>query len=131
MTGGRPLQGHPGPLTAYRGRVVFVNFWASWCHPCKKEAPQLVLFAKSLRPGDSALIGIDVNDDRQAALGFIRQFGVRYAIVADPSATIAVRYRIPGIPTTFVIDREGRIAGRLLGPQTVSSLRRVLAEVEG
>ena len=125
------MQGHPGPLTAYRGRVVFVNFWASWCHPCKKEAPQLVRFGKSLHLGDAALIGIDVNDGRQAALGFIRKFGVRYPIVADPSATIAGRYRVPGIPTTFVIDRAGRIAGRLLGPQTVSSLRRVLAEVEG
>ena len=131
MTGGRPLQGHPEPLTAYRGRVVFVNFWASWCHPCKKEAPQLVRFAKSLRPGDVALIGVDVTDGRQAALGFIRKFGVRYTITADPSATIAGPLPHSRHPDN-VCDRSGGAdRGRLLGPQTVSSLRRVLAEVEG
>lgn len=131
LTGGRPLQGHPGQLSEYRGRVVFLNFWASWCHPCRKEAPQLAQFAGSLRPGNAVVIGVDVNDGRPAALGFLRQFGVRYAIVADPGRTIARRYRIIGIPTTFVIDRGDRIAARLPGPQTVASLRRVLAEVEG
>ena len=131
MAGGRPVQGQPGQLTAYRGRVVFVNFWASWCRPCRKEAPQLERFAMSLRPREATLVGVDINDGRQPALRFVRRFGISYPIVADPHRTIAGRYGIIGIPTTVVIDQDGRIAAHLLGPQTVASLQRVLAKVEG
>jgi cytochrome c biogenesis protein CcmG/thiol:disulfide interchange protein DsbE len=131
LAGGRPLQGHAVRLSAYRGRVVFLNFWASWCHPCRKEAPQLDRFARSLRRGEAALIGVDINDGRQPALRFVRRFGISYPIVADPGRTIAGRYDIIGIPTTFVIDWDGRIAAQLLGPQTVASLHRVLVEVKG
>ncbi len=88
-------------------------------------------FARTLDPRSAVLIGIDVNDPRRAALRFMHVFGVRYSVVADPSRTIADRYRIIGLPTTFVIDREGRIAWRLLGPRTVASLDRALVEVEG
>jgi cytochrome c biogenesis protein CcmG, thiol:disulfide interchange protein DsbE len=84
-----------------------------------------------LRPGDAALIGVDINDGRQPALRFVRRFGISYPIVADPGRTIAGRYDIIGIPTTFVIDWDGRIAAQLLGPQTVASLHRVLVEVKG
>jgi thiol-disulfide isomerase/thioredoxin len=131
LAGGHPVQGHPGALARYRGRVVFLNFWASWCHPCRKEAPQLVRFAASLSPRHATVVGVDVNDTPGAARAFLRRFDVRYPILADPSATIAVRYHLAGIPTTFVLDRRGRIAARLLGPQTLPSLRRMFAEVAG
>ena len=107
-----------------------MNFWASWCHPCRKETPQLVAFSRSLDPRRALVIGVDVNDGRHAALRFMRAFGVGYPIMADPDSTIARRYRVVGIPTTMVIDRDGRIAARLLGPQTITSLRHVLMEVE-
>ena len=132
LAGGRVIIGPPLSLRRFRGRVLFVNFWASWCVPCHKEAPELARFAASLNPGQAAFVGVDINDKRPDALRFIHHFGLRYANSADPNLTLFHRYDLIGIPTTFVIDARSRVAARLLGPQTERSLtgvlRRVLSE---
>jgi thiol-disulfide isomerase/thioredoxin len=128
---GEVLVPPPPSLDRYRGRVLFVNFWASWCRPCRKEAPQLARFAERLDSAQAALVGVDVNDERGDALAFLRRFGLEDANVADTDGALVSRYRIPGLPTTVVVDRDGRIAARLLGPQTVASLAGVLRRVAG
>lgn len=119
----------PVRLADLRGAPVLVNFWASWCLPCRKEAPELARFDETA--GERArLVGVDVQDTRKDALAFIGEFGWRFPNVSDPGAALAGRYGLVGIPTTFVIDREGRIASRLIGPQTFESLVAAVAEVE-
>ena len=114
-------------LASLRGRPALVNFWASWCDPCRHEARQLERFARS-RHGRARLVGVDWSDGIVGARAFVRRYGWTFPVLRDPSGTVGDRYGIAGLPTTFVLDSRGRIVETLRGPQTVSSLRRALSE---
>jgi cytochrome c biogenesis protein CcmG/thiol:disulfide interchange protein DsbE len=117
----------PARLADLRGTPVVINFWASWCVPCRKEAPELARFDRELR-GRAQLVGVDFQDAKQDALAFVREFGWRFPNVRDPQGKLAARYGLTGLPTTYVIDRQGRIARALTGAQTYGKLRRAVEE---
>jgi cytochrome c biogenesis protein CcmG/thiol:disulfide interchange protein DsbE len=110
-------------LTSLRGRPALVNFWASWCHPCRREAPELQRFA-ARPPAGARLVGVDFTDDRGAAQAFIREHGWRYPNLRDPDGTIGRRYGVEGLPITFVLNPRGEIVDTLRGPQTAATLER-------
>jgi cytochrome c biogenesis protein CcmG/thiol:disulfide interchange protein DsbE len=114
-------------LASLRGKPAFVNFWASWCAPCKQEAPVLERFARTLH-GRATLVGVDWNDGVDDARGFITQYRLTYPILRDDSGDVGKAYGLSGLPTTFVLDAHGEIVQRLLGPQTLGTLRAALAE---
>ena len=117
-------------LSRLRGRPVVVNFWASWCVPCRREMP--VLEGAFRRFGAQvAFIGVNTNDSRSAALAFIRQTGVSYASAFDPNGTTATSYGLYGLPSTFFIDARGQIVERSLGGVTAGSLRAGIARLVG
>ena len=116
-------------LQAFRRRVVVLNFWASWCGPCKEEAPQLQAVWQAYRGRGVQLIGVDHRDDRTAAIAFQRRYAISYPSVSDPAGELSARYRMIGIPTTFVIDGAGRIRFRFVGKVDASLLRAALAQV--
>jgi cytochrome c biogenesis protein CcmG/thiol:disulfide interchange protein DsbE len=118
----------PVRLADLRGKPVAINFWASWCVPCREEAPELARFDRELR-GRAQLIGVDFQDAKQDGLAFVREFGWRFPNVRDPQGKLASRYRLAGLPTTYVLDRQGRIARTLTGAQTYEKLRRVVEEL--
>jgi DsbE subfamily thiol:disulfide oxidoreductase len=122
------LQGPKVDLASLRGRPALVNFWASWCTPCKEEMPELERIARELG-GRASVVGIDWNDSTQNAKAFIRQHDLTYPILRDGSGEVASRYGISGLPTTFVLDSDGRIVRTLRGPQTSATLREALASV--
>ena len=126
---GEVLVPPPVQLAELRGKPVLVNFWASWCVPCRKEAPELARFHSTMTDR-ARLVGVDFQDAKVDALAFIREFEWRFPNIADPTGKLAVRYGLIGLPTTFVIDAEGRIAQQLTGPQTLESLQRAVEEVE-
>jgi cytochrome c biogenesis protein CcmG, thiol:disulfide interchange protein DsbE len=111
----------PVTLAALHGRPAVVNFWASWCHPCQREAPELQRFAGS-PPAGAKLVGVDFTDDRGAALTFIRQHRWHFPILSDGNGTVGRNYGVAGLPTTFVLDRRGYIVRTLRGPQTTATL---------
>jgi len=117
----------PIRLADLRGTPVVINFWASWCVPCRKEGPELARFDRELR-GRARLVGVDFQDARRDALAFVREFGWRFPNVRDPQGKLAARYGLAGLPTTYVIDREGRIARSLTGAQTYEKLRQAVEE---
>ncbi|MEA2297965.1 MAG: cytochrome c biosis protein CcmG, thiol:disulfide interchange protein DsbE [Solirubrobacteraceae bacterium] len=127
---GRTLHPPGVTLAALRGRPVLVNFWASWCHPCRGEAPQLAAFARSAA-GRGHLIGVDTGDDPAAARRFIARYAWSFPVLGDPQSTTAVDYRVPGLPTTYAVDAGGRIVAQLLGAQTAGSLTRALRAASG
>jgi len=123
------LSGHRVDLSSLRGRPALVNFWASWCAPCKQEAPELKRFAEGL--GNRAtLVGVDWNDSADNALQFIAKSGWDYPILRDPSQKVGTEYGLNGLPTTFVLDSEGNIVQTLPGPQTVATLNSALAAAQ-
>jgi cytochrome c biogenesis protein CcmG/thiol:disulfide interchange protein DsbE len=117
----------PIRLAELRGKPALINFWASWCVPCRKEAPELARFDKKLR-ASARLVGVDFQDTEQDALAFVREFGWRFSNVRDPQGKLASRYGLVGLPTTYVLDPHGRIARTMTGAQTYEKLRRAVEE---
>src|SRR6266498_901592 len=113
-----PALGHPGQsvsLAQFADRPVIVNFFASWCVPCRKETPLLARFFRA-RHGNVAVIGIDVNDQTSAALAFVRKTGVTYPVATEPaSGSTVVAYDLPGLPATFFLDARHHIVKRVYG----------------
>lgn len=112
-------------LTTLRGRPVVLNFWASWCVPCRDEAPVLNALASERR--DVAVVGVDVRDLSDDARAFVRRERVRFATLRDRDDRAYRAYRLTGVPETFVIDRAGRLAAHLQGPVTGRDQAELLA----
>jgi cytochrome c biogenesis protein CcmG, thiol:disulfide interchange protein DsbE len=126
-----PALGHPGErvsLNAYAGRPVVVNFFASWCVPCKKETPLLARFFRTPR-GRVAMIGVDVNDAPAAALRFVREAGVTYPVGVDRSAATATVWGVVAIPQTFFLDAGRHVVKRVYGAVPAPELIRDTAEL--
>jgi cytochrome c biogenesis protein CcmG/thiol:disulfide interchange protein DsbE len=120
------LSGASVSLRSLRGRPVFVNFWASWCNPCNREARALERFAR-LAPRHAVVVGIDLNDTLSGARAFVRRFGLTYPVLRAASDAVSASFGLNTLPTTYVIDPRGRIAATLSGPQTVATLTAALA----
>ena len=107
-------------LSSLRGKIVVLNFWASWCQPCELEAPVLDEVAARYRvsPQEVVVLGVDVQDLREEALDFARTNGITYASQRDGEDDVKNAYQVPALPETFVIDQEGRIALKVAGQLT-------------
>lgn len=105
-------------LARLRGKAVVLNFFASWCGPCKREAPALEKVWREYRSQGVVVLGVDSGDARSDALRFLNAHGVTYPVVSDPNEKLAYGpYALLGFPTTYVINRAGRIVGpRVAGP---------------
>ena len=110
LTGSRVVS-----LAALRGKAVVINFWGSWCGPCKQEMPRLESAAERWAPKGVAVVGIDVLDSRDAARRFVAKHHVRYAIGYDGVGDTITPYGVFNTPTTFFVDRRGRIVSRIKG----------------
>jgi cytochrome c biogenesis protein CcmG/thiol:disulfide interchange protein DsbE len=113
-------------LGTLRGHPTLVNFWASWCEPCREEAPRVAALSRSLPP-ESRLVGVDYTDGKNAALSFIARYHWSFPILADPDGIYGARYRFSGLPTTVAIDAKGKVVEVLQGPQSLSQFRQALA----
>jgi thiol-disulfide isomerase/thioredoxin len=130
---GTTLTGSRLSFSSYRGKVVVLNFWGSWCVPCREEAPILAAVAAKYRPSGVSFLGVDVRDTTASALAFTHGFHVAYPSVGDQSSAITLDFTakvpIAGTPTTLVVDRTGHIAGAVFGTVTYPGLIGILAKV--
>jgi thiol-disulfide isomerase/thioredoxin len=109
-------------VAALRGKPAAINFWASWCTPCRREAPELEQLHRS-RNSPGKIIGVNWNDRMSAARAFVRDHRWTFPNLRDADGAVGHAYGIVGLPTTVILDSRGRIAELLAGPQTVHSLR--------
>lgn len=121
--GGKPVPGFEG-ADFFKGHVTLVNVWASWCAPCHDEAPLLMRLAEDDK---LRLVGINYKDAAENARRFLGRYGNPFeAVGVDASGRASIEWGVYGVPETFVIGRDGRIAFKLVGPITPLNLERVL-----
>ena len=115
-------------LADLRGQIVVVNFWASWCDPCRDETPLLEAVQDNLGD-DVILVGLNTGDTEEDARAFLDEFDVTYTVARDESGAIALDYGVTGMPETFVIDADGNYAVKYLGEvRSLDQLRGMVAE---
>ena len=127
------FEGTPLSLATHRGKVVVLNFWASWCYPgCYEEAPILEQNWRAYRERGVVVLGVAIQDRREAAEKFVRDFGLTFPNAQDAKGTVSVDYGVYGVPETFFVDRHGRIRVKHVSAVTDAVFRatveRLLAE---
>ncbi|ASU81843.1 TlpA family protein disulfide reductase [Nocardiopsis gilva YIM 90087] len=121
------LEGGRMDLDSLRGDVVVVNVWGSWCPPCREEAPDLQRTWEETRDEGVQFLGVNTRDTESGARSFVEEFGITYPSIIDPDGERLRAWRelipVQAIPSTVVIDRDGRVAARVIGPVTDDTLR--------
>jgi peroxiredoxin len=116
-------------LGRYSGRILVVNVWASWCGPCRREAPALEQVWRTYRARGVAFVGIDHLDGREEGQAFVREFGLSYPMAFDQRGTVARSFGSLGIPSTYVIAPNGYVAYSFLGRVQAADLAGVLDDM--
>ncbi|MDP3063474.1 MAG: TlpA disulfide reductase family protein [Chloroflexota bacterium] len=138
-TGAAPVKGQPAPdfeipllgggtfrLSDYKGKVVWINFWASWCPPCRAETPDIVKVWNEQKDGDLVILGADFGEDASTAKAFADKTGMTYPIGLDPRGVLATEYRLAGLPSHFFVDRNGILREIRIGLLSEASMRQTL-----
>ncbi|MGH3905842.1 MAG: TlpA family protein disulfide reductase [Pseudonocardiaceae bacterium] len=118
-------------LADLRGEIVVVNFWASWCVPCREEHPALLAAATNYGPAGVTFVGVNFQDRRESAIAFLDELGrgQGYRYVTDPDSRLALEFGVFGVPETFFLDREGTIVAKITGASDYALLARVLDDI--
>jgi peroxiredoxin len=109
------LTGRPVRLRDFRGRVVLLNFWATWCVPCREEMPALETLSRELGPRGLTVVGVNFKESREEVDAFVRQYELRFPMVLDADGRTSQLYQVFALPATFVVDRQGTLVGTILG----------------
>src|SRR5262249_53992426 len=104
-------------LSDFRGKVVLLDFWASWCAPCVEETPSLIALQRSISERGGLVLGVSMDDDPAAYQKFLQDKGVNFPTFLDASKSIPSRYGTSMFPEAYLIDRDGRIVRKVIGPQ--------------
>ena len=123
------FDGQQVSLTNVRGQVVVVNFWASWCPPCRQEAPDLERVWQEYKDRNVLFVGITHKDVEAKSQSFMEEFGITYANGADSRRTIAKSYGVTGVPETYVVGPDGTLAFIRIGPVPEAELAAALEEL--
>jgi cytochrome c biogenesis protein CcmG, thiol:disulfide interchange protein DsbE len=111
------IWGKSGHLSDLRGKVVVLNFWATWCPPCVEETPSLNRLQKYIESRNGIVLGVSVDEDPDAYQKFLKDQGVIFPTFREPTRKLALDYGTPVFPDTYIIDRHGTIARKFYGPQ--------------
>jgi peroxiredoxin len=111
------IAGKPTHLSDYRGKVVVLNFWATWCPPCVDEAPSLNRLQERIAGRGGVILGISIDEDPDAYAKFLRDFSVPFPTGREPTRKLMHDYGTEMIPETYIIDRRGKLARKVIGPQ--------------
>lgn len=115
-------------LSDFRGKTVVMNFWATWCSPCRKEFPELIkLYNRNVDRG-LVVLGVDLQESPDIVRSFLNEFGATYPVVIDTKGDVAARYRLLGLPTTYFIDGDGIVRAQHVGELTEAILAKKLGE---
>lgn len=132
------LAGQAVRLSGLRGRVVLINLWTTWCPPCREEMPSMERLYQQLKDRGFVLLAVSQDEGGQAVVEpFVKQLALSFPVLVDPEHQVGDRYGVWGYPESFLIDREGRIVERVIGPRDwasaaqIAAIERLLAQPGG
>ena len=134
----KDMDDEPHALQDYQGKVILLNFWATWCPPCRHEMPALEKLYLQFRKQDFVVLAINQWEDPDLVFAYTGDLNVfpTFPILFDPESTISQKYKVKGLPTSFVIDRDGRVVYRAIGgrefdhPEIIGIIKELLAAPE-
>ena len=109
------IEGKKHTLSGYRGKVVVLNFWATWCPPCRYEMPSMQRASELLSNDNVIFLAVDIGEDEDTVFTFTADYPVDFALLLDHDSSVIKQWEVRGLPTTFVIDPEGKIIYRAIG----------------
>ena len=125
------LNGQQIHLSDYRGKVVLLDFWATWCDPCREEVPHLVELQNKYRDRGLQIIGISMDDDAEPVRDFYQRFNMNYSVVMGNATTGEAYGGVLGLPIAFLIDRDGRVYSKHIGATDISVIEREIITLLG
>ncbi|MCE5287041.1 MAG: TlpA family protein disulfide reductase [Pelosinus sp.] len=129
----RTLDGQMVNLSDFRGKKVILNFWATWCPPCKAEVPEFEKFYQEQQSDNIEIIAVDITDQEKSkedVADFIKAYGITYPVVLDEKGTAASTYRISAIPTTYILDAQGIIRQKVTGAMSSQALTDAVTKLK-
>jgi peroxiredoxin len=111
----KDINGKTHTLSEYKGKRIFLNFWATWCPPCRAEMPSMQKIYDSWDKKEYVMLAVNINQKKDMVKKFVDEKGYSFPVLLDPDGRVANTYRVRGIPTTYFIGEDGMIRGRLVG----------------
>ncbi|MDX9800962.1 MAG: TlpA disulfide reductase family protein [Spirochaetia bacterium] len=127
----KDIYGKQVNLKDYHGKVIMLNFWATWCPPCRKEMPTMEVLYNKMKGRNFEMLAVNVQEDAETVKNFIVKNKYTFPVLVDPKAEAAARYQARSIPTTYIIDTKGKLAGGFIGAKEwdTKDVIRVLTEL--
>lgn len=124
------VDGNTVKLSDYKGKVVMVNFWASWCEPCRQEMPDIEKAYVTYKDQGFVVLGVNINEKNVPIQGFVNQYGLTFPILMDHDSKVAVDlYRVKPIPTSFFVDRDGILRQTAEMPMSLTNIENILGSL--
>ena len=124
------LEGNGHNINRFKGKIVILNFWASWCPPCRIEASLIERTWRAYKNRDLVFIGVNIQDRKEDALSYMREFDITYPNGPDPTGEISIDYGVSGLPVTFFISGQGEVVRRWVGaiqkPMLISAIEEIM-----
>ena len=120
---GKTLEGKIISLSDYKGKVVLVDFWATWCDPCKDEIPELIKLLAELGPKGFVILGVSMDEEIAEVAPFAKAAKISYPVILNGSERAPKGWIVPGLPTAYLIGRDGKSIKRLFGSKSVKKLK--------
>lgn len=126
----KDLNGNEVSLSDYKGKKVFLNFWATWCSPCRSEMPEMEKLYQETKNSDLIILAVNLDEDKETVQKFMSSNKYNFPVLLDTDNIVASKYRIVSIPTSFFIDKEGNIADKHIGPMTIEDMKNYINNIK-
>ncbi|KMT23244.1 TlpA family protein disulfide reductase [Clostridium cylindrosporum] len=119
----KDLNGKEVSLSTLKGKHVLINFWATWCPPCRSEMPDIEKLYQETKDSDLVILAIDIGEDKETVKSFIDENKFNFNVLLDSNKDVAIKYNITSIPTSFFIDKEGNIIYKKIGAMNIEEMK--------
>lgn len=126
----KDLNGNNITLSSLRGKKVFLNFWATWCPPCRSEMPDIERIYKKYKDSDVYVLTVNVNEPHSTVKKFIDEYNYSFPVVLDDTGEVSQKYQITGIPTSYFIDSDGNISDKHVGALTFDDMEKYILAID-